>query len=148
MQIVMVCTGNTCRSPMAEALMRRALEECGVEGVGVRSAGVSALGGSPVSLEAVIEMRARGLDIEPHRARPVADVSLSGALVLCMTGAHAARLRRIAPDADIHVLMDFAGFHGDIDDPLGQGPEAYKRAADQIWQAVQIIAARIAARKE
>lgn len=145
-RIVMVCTGNTCRSPMAEALMRRALHERGVEGVSVSSAGVSAYPGDRASPEAVRQMEAQGMDIGGHRATNIADVALDGALVLCMTEPHRSAVLRIAPTAEAITLMARAGLAGSVSDPFGQGQAAYEQCATQMARAIDIIADEI--RKE
>ncbi len=144
MRIVMVCTGNTCRSPMAEALMRRALARRGVEGVTVESCGTFTRSGYPASAEAVTEMESRGLDIRDHRSERMDRRDLRGALALCMTGGHLRELLRMHPSAQAHTLLGYAGLTGDITDPIGMGQAAYKKAADDMQKAVDIIADGIA----
>ncbi len=139
-RIVMVCTGNTCRSPMAEALMRRALAERGIKGVSVSSAGVAAYPGDRASPEAVREMAGLGIDLGGHRAAHVNDVALDGALVLCMTDAHKAAVLRVAPAADVHTIMARAGLTGSVPDPFGQGQTAYAHCAAQLVHAIDLIA--------
>ena len=68
-KVVLVCTGNTCRSALAEALLRRALEERGVTGVEVSSAGTGAWEGAPASEGAYLVGLESGLDLSGHRAR-------------------------------------------------------------------------------
>ena len=68
-RVVLVCTGNTCRSPLAEALLRQALAARGVTGVEVSSAGTGAWEGAPASEGAYLVALEHGLDLSGHRAR-------------------------------------------------------------------------------
>ncbi len=145
-RIVMVCTGNTCRSPMAEALMRHALLARGIKDVSVSSAGTSAFPGDRASVEAQRAMASRGLDIATHRAQNLSDVALDEALVLCMADSHLRAVKRLSPDADARMLMACAGLTGNVPDPFGQGQAAYENCANQMARAIELIADRI--RKE
>ncbi|MDL2205586.1 low molecular weight protein arginine phosphatase [Eubacteriales bacterium OttesenSCG-928-N13] len=144
MKIVMVCTGNTCRSPMAEGLMRRALSARGIDGVEVLSAGTFTRSDYPASHESVDEMRARGIDIRDHRSTRLTDLNLGDALVLCMASGHLREVKRSAPSVNAHTLRDYAGLMGDIRDPIGRGPVAYHQAAEMMNEAIEIIANRLA----
>lgn len=95
-RILLVCTGNICRSPMAEALLRERLKGSGHE---VRSAGTAALLGHPADPMA-IEVAARaGLDIREHRARQLSRAMLSSAdLVLAMDRSHVAWVTERFPE--------------------------------------------------
>jgi len=97
-----VCTGNICRSPMAEVVLRDRLDAAGLgERVVVDSTGVSdEERGNPIDRRARSALAARGYDVPRHAARRVRPADLAGRdLVLAMTAAHARALRRIAPDA-------------------------------------------------
>ena len=139
--VIFVCTGNTCRSPMAEALLRRALEVRGIDGITVSSAGVYAHPGARPSGESIDQMDVRGIDIRGHRSRSIMTVPLDGALVLGMTEGHVAAARPFAPSAQ--TIMGYAGAGGQIDDPFGRGAPAYARCADQIEQAIELIADKL-----
>ena len=141
--VVFVCTGNTCRSPMAEALLRRALERRGIGGIDVSSAGIYAHPGARPSSASIDQMDARGVDIRGHRARSIMTVPLDGALVLGMTDGHVAAVRDITPGADAQTVMRYAGLVGQIDDPYGMGSLAYARCADQIERVIELIADRL-----
>lgn len=143
--VVFVCTGNTCRSPMAEELMRARLAEhlgCTVESLSdrcaiVSSAGISAgLGGRP-SPEAIEVMRERGLDLCRHQSQPLTDTIVRQAdLILPMTRDHRETIVQHWPDAAprTYVLRTDGC---DICDPIGGSIEVYRECARQIDEAIQ-----------
>src|SRR5688572_22438644 len=96
----MVCTGNICRSPMAEAFTRRFLEGLGVEEVRVESAGVAGWEGSGATDEAVQALEEKGIDISHHSARRLNRRLIESAdLVVAMSREHREAILRIAPPA-------------------------------------------------
>ncbi|MHC4822278.1 MAG: Sua5/YciO/YrdC/YwlC family protein, partial [Planctomycetota bacterium] len=139
-----VCTGNICRSPLAEALARLTLAEangCGPadlprRGLAVLSAGTAAVPGRPCPEEAVAEGRQRGVDLSRHRSQPLIPALLDRAeTVFVMDRGHRTSIMEFAPEsADNVVLLDPAG--RDIPDPYGCGAEAYERAGHMISQAI------------
>lgn len=134
-RVVMICTGNTCRSPMAEVMLRNMLP-----GVDVSSAGLYASDGAPASTAAQREMTRRGLSLASHRSRQLTREIARNALLLCMTGSHLRAIRQAWPDVEADTLMHFAGLRGDVADPFGGDDEDYRRAADQIADALRRIA--------
>lgn len=141
MRIVMVCTGNICRSPMAEAFMRQRLREAGC-GDEVLSAGVFAYEGDAASQDAVEAMKEYDLDLAEHRSRALKEALTRDALILCMTGSHKRSILHVYPEARVYTLGEYAGLGEDIADPYGRGIAVYRRCAAQIDRAVDAAAAR------
>jgi protein-tyrosine phosphatase len=132
--IVLVCTGNTCRSPMAETLMREKLrQKLGSEdAVRVISAGVAAAAGSGAAPQAVEVMGAKNLDLTGHAARPLDDSVMNVAdLVLTMTRGHRAAILAAWPAMHDRVFT-LRRDGGDVSDPVGMPIEVYESCAGQM----------------
>jgi protein-tyrosine-phosphatase len=128
---------------MAEALLKRALKSRGREDIRVESAGLSATPGAPASWNACLAMKEMGIQLNLHRARPLYDVDLSGALVLTMTRAQADYVKNVFPGGRVETLRGYAGLLGDIEDPYGGPPEVYIKTALRIAEAVEAAADKI-----
>ena len=141
-EILFVCTGNTCRSPLAEVIAARRLEVGGAS-VQARSAGTDAWDGEPASVLAQQVAAEVGLDLTAHRARRVTREMLAGAaLVLAMAPAHVDALRRLAPAAAsrVHLLRDYAegvGKGAAVIDPIGGDLGAYRRTLQELQALVE-----------
>jgi len=146
MRILLVCSGNTCRSPMAEALLRRALAESGPEGIAVASAGTGALTGSPASEGAYLVALEAGLDLSGHRARLLSRDLVDGAdLILAMSAGHLRRVEALGGAGKATLLADFAGEAGDIPDPFGGDVAEYRETLRHLDRLVEGVRGRLAA---
>ena len=137
--ILFVCTGNTCRSPLAEALCKRALADrlgcdpAGLEARGfvVRSAGVAAYPGDDPSPGAVEAARELGADLSAHRSRPLNPELLASATdVVAMTRSHAYLLTARFPGLGPPPVL-LCG-DGDLDDPIGGELGVYRDCAAKV----------------
>jgi tRNA threonylcarbamoyl adenosine modification protein (Sua5/YciO/YrdC/YwlC family) len=145
MIVLLVCTGNTCRSPMGEMLLKKIVSEqlsCPIadleqRGVVIASAGVAAVPGCAASIEAVEVLQERGLDISKHESQPLTDKLVRHAdMILTMTGGHRHAILRRWPEASSRTFtLRVDG--GDINDPIGGPKELYKQCADQVEQALR-----------
>lgn len=149
--VVLVCTGNTCRSPMAELLMRQRLaklKKCRLEeledrGFIVRSAGLSAAAGCPASSESVEVMRELGLDLTRHEAQPLSEQVVRHAdMILTMTAGHWQAIVQRWPSAADRTHMLMPG-QVDVADPIGRSMDAYRHAAEQIAKGVDFHAEKL-----
>ena len=142
MNILFVCTGNTCRSPMAAALMNQVALERDLD-VRIESAGIFAEEGAPASNEAILAMREYGIDLLGHHAQPINEELIEKSdLILTMTAAHKLLLEQMAGNK-CYTLCEYAGLDEDIDDPFGGDVEEYQACAKQIYEAVLLVADRI-----
>ncbi len=145
--MVLVCTGNTCRSPLAEALLREALVQRGLDGIEVLSAGTGAWEGAPASESAYLVGLERDLDLSGHRARLLTgDLIAPTDLILTMARHHRARVLELIPGARVHLLGEYAGRTGtaaEVADPYGEDLETYRATRDQLAILVTAVAGRI-----
>lgn len=153
-RILMVCTGNICRSPTAEGVLRLKLQQAGLQGaIAVSSAGTQGYHtAEPPDPRAVKAAAARGYDISRLKARPMrAEDFAAHQWVLAMDRGHLEWLRKRAPSgaqARVSLLMPLASRHPGIDevpDPYFGGPEGFERVLDMVEDACDGVVARLRA---
>lgn len=135
MKIVFVCTGNTCRSALAEALARQSATDHNLA-IDFASAGTGAALGAPATDGAILVGLERGVDVSRHRSRPLLPEDVAGdTIVLAMATSHIAAIRAVAPAAHVALLDEYASRGASsrsVDDPFGGDLTDYRRAADEI----------------
>jgi len=143
MDILVVCTGNICRSPMAEGLLRHMLAGERLTDIQVRSAGTHGLDGEPAAAFAIEASAQIGVDIADHRARSLDREMVSGAgLILVMEPFQQEIVARALPASNRHQLRLLADFEtprqsDTIDDPYRQSLKVYQTCLKRIWRCLE-----------
>ena len=146
-KILFVCTGNSCRSVMAEGLMRDWLERKERTDVQVLSAGTNTTDGIGPSLETVEVMWDRGVDVSHHSSQQLTPELLALAdSIFCMEKYHMESILEMDPEAEAktHLLRTFRNEAKvqdiDIPDPIGCGKKVYEKVLQQIKDGVDRVA--------
>lgn len=136
-QALFICTGNTCRSPMAEAIFNHRAQSMGLAWR-ASSAGIM-VGGEPLSEGACRALKKMGLELPGHVSRQVTREMLEAAdLILCMAQHHAAALQAQYPKARVELLGE-----RDITDPYGSSQNLYDFAAEEIDRSLNRLLQRL-----
>jgi protein-tyrosine-phosphatase len=148
--VLFVCTGNSCRSIMAEGLMKDALKELGKEDIRIGSAGVSAIDGFHPTRETIEAMKREGIDVSGFQSRSLTDEMIRDTdLILVMASHHMDDIIKRAPQAasKTHILKQYGRRDDscacedlDISDPIGKPMEVYEYTLGEIKREVNRIA--------
>jgi protein-tyrosine-phosphatase len=145
--LLFVCSGNTCRSPMAEAIARGLLRERGWTHVDVSSAGTGAVRGAAASPEAVDVAQEHGLELDAHTSQPLTPELITWAdLVLVMGASHMHVVRELGGGDKVSLITAFVegdGYAQPVADPFGGDEDDYREAFVQLEAAVTALLNRL-----
>jgi protein-tyrosine-phosphatase len=151
MHILFICTGNTCRSPIAAAIARQVAEERGLSNLEVSSAGTSAAEGQPASDGALLVGLERQLDLTEHRARQVSPELVQAAdLILVMGPHHLERIEALGGAGKAHLLTSYASRGADdrsVSDPFGGDLGTYRVTVEELETEIRRAVDRLAAER-
>jgi len=149
MKILFVCTGNTCRSALAEGIARREAIDRGLIDFEVSSAGTSAWNGAPASDGGLLVALEHGVDLSGHRARQLTrEIVEDQDVILVMGPHHLERAEALGGEGKSHLLTHYAA-HGSSDravsDPFGGDLEVYRATYEELEREIRRVFDRIAA---
>jgi protein-tyrosine-phosphatase len=149
MKILFVCTGNTCRSALAEGIARREAIERGLMDFDVSSAGTSAWNGAPASDGGLLVALEHGVDLSGHRARQLTrDIVVDQDVILVMGPHHLERAEALGGEGKAHLLTHYAA-HGSSDravsDPFGGDLDVYRATYEELEREIKLVFDRMAA---
>ncbi len=140
-QIIFVCTGNTCRSPMAEALLK---EYIGEKHFNIISRGLTVFDSSSANEFALRALKKKDINMESHRAK-LFDMAECGSktLVLTMTSSHKNILTQHGYKGDLYSIKEFMGIEGEVKDPYGGDMATYRKCADELERLIIQLGGKI-----
>lgn len=151
MNILFVCTGNTCRSPMAEGIFKALLKDNNIDNINVSSAGISTFEGDSANEKAIYTLRNKGIDIKSHKSRQITkEIIENSDLILTMTKSHKRMILNALPEylnkiftikeyVYINNNEELTGKNLDIADPYGLDYNIYEKCAAEIEENLKKI---------
>ncbi|MCT4592755.1 MAG: low molecular weight protein arginine phosphatase [Anaeromicrobium sp.] len=143
MNILFVCTGNTCRSPMAEGLMKKLIEKHNLN-INIYSAGIFTMDGLSPSENSILAMEEIGINIRDYKSNTITKELINKShIILTMTKNHKEKILQIIPEISnkLYTLKEYTKIkaYSDISDPYGQNLNVYKACRDEINRALEMI---------
>lgn len=151
MRILFVCTGNTCRSPMAGAYFKSLCEKSGRTDITVETAGTFAGEGEPASMQSVAVMKDYGIDLSTHKSSRLTKGKVDSAdLIIVMTTSHRQHIGSMSPSAlkKTRTLLEFTQTEGNISDPFGGSEEIYSDCFSEMKEALDNLFLEIIKKKD
>lgn len=140
MNILFVCTGNTCRSPMAEAYFKNLCEKAGVDNFVVSSAGTCTYDGLPVSENSIKAVASEGIDLSGYKSSAIShDLIMEADHIIVMSINHKLQLSQYYPESlpKISLLLEFVGKDCDVADPYGGNQDTYDKCFAEMKPALE-----------
>ena len=147
MKVLFICTGNTCRSPIAEGYLKDFATKAGRADIKVLSAGTGAFPGQAASAYGIAILGEEGIDLKDHQSRQAEKVFLEASdLILTMGRSHKSQLIHAFPELKdkVFTLHEYAGEEGEVSDPFGGSRSEYEQTAKEIRGLVEKVWGKIA----